>query len=326
MGKLEDVFKKINKTYGAGSVGNLNDMPLHDIDVISSGSLVLNDALGVGGWSKGRITEIYGPESSGKTTLCIHAIAECQKSGGKAAFIDMEHAFDKEYAENLGVDTDSLIFSQPDYGEQALEMIDMLIETGEVDLLIVDSVAAMIPKRELEGEMGDANVGVLAKMMSQAMRKLVGKVSKTNTAMIFINQLREKIGVMFGSPEVTTGGRALKFAASVRVDIRRTGSLKKGEEVIANTVKVKITKNKVAPPFKIALLEIAFGVGVDLVAEVLTICIDADVVKRNGSWYSYGDIKLGQGLPAVKELLRDNQELFCELKELAEMAFEEAKK
>lgn len=323
MGKLDDVFKKINKTYGSGSVGNLNDMPMQDIDVISSGSLTLNDALGVGGWARGRITEIYGPESSGKTTLCIHAIAECQKTGGKAAFIDMEHAFDKEYAENLGVDTDSLIFAQPDYGEQALEMIDMLVETGEVDILVVDSVAAMIPKRELEGEMGDANVGVLAKMMSQAMRKLVGKVKKTNTAMIFINQLREKIGVMFGSPEVTTGGRALKFAASVRVDIRRTGSIKKGEEVVANTVKVKITKNKIAPPFKIAMLEIAFGIGVDAVGEIVNICVDADIIDKNGSWYSYGDTKLGQGLPAVKELIRDNEELLQELKDLATLAFEE---
>lgn len=325
MGKLDDVFAKINKAYGLGSVGNLNDMPLQDIDVISSGSLLIDNILGVGGWARGRITEIYGPESSGKTTLCIHAIAECQKAGGKAAFIDMEHAFDKEYAENLGVDTSTLVFAQPDYGEQALEMVDMLIETGEIDLLIIDSVAAMIPKRELEGEMGDANVGVLAKMMSQGMRKLVGKTKKTNTAVIFINQLREKIGVMFGSPEVTTGGRALKFAASVRIDIRRTGSVKKGEDVIANTVKVKVTKNKIAPPFKIAEVEIGFGIGIDTVAEAINICVDADIIKKNGSWYSYGDTKLGQGLPAVKEIVRDNDELYAELKELAKLAFEEKK-
>jgi recombination protein RecA len=310
---LQLTLDKIDKTYGKGTVMKLGDNAVVDIDVIPSGSLTLDLALGVGGFPKGRIIEIYGPESSGKTTLAIHAIAEAQKLGGVAAFIDAEHAFDRFYAESLGVDTENLLISQPDNGEQALEIAENLIRSGAVDILVVDSVAALTPRAEIEGEMGDSMMGLHARLMSQALRKLTGVVSKTNCCVIFINQLREKIGVMFGNPETTTGGNALKFYASVRVDIRRSSQIKDGDEVVGNRTKVKIVKNKIAPPFRRAEFDIMYGLGISKSGEVLDLGVEHNVVKKSGSWFSYGETRLGQGRDAVKGLISDNPELMDEL-------------
>jgi recombination protein RecA len=291
----------------------MGDEKVENVEVIPTGSIGLNAALGVGGYPKGRIIEIYGPESSGKTTLAIHAIAECQKAGGVAAFIDAEHAFDRFYAEKLGVDISNLLISQPDNGEQALEIADQLIRSSAVDLLIVDSVAALTPKKEIEGDMGDSAVGLHARLMSQALRKLTGTIAKTKTTCIFINQLREKIGVMFGNPETTTGGNALKFYASVRLDIRKSQSIKDGDTILGNQVKVKVVKNKVAPPFRKAEFEITFGEGISKVGEIIDLSTEYEIIKKSGSWFSYGDTKLGQGRDAVKEMLKDNPELCEEL-------------
>jgi recombination protein RecA len=294
----------------------LGDEAVVDIEVIPTGSLTLDLALGVRGFPKGRVVEIFGPESSGKTTLAIHAIAECQKQGGIAAFIDAEHAFDRFYAEKLGVDIDNLLISQPDNGEQALEIADNLIRSGAIDLIVVDSVAALTPKAEIEGEMGDSQMGLQARLMSKALRKLTGSISKANTCCIFINQLREKIGVMFGNPETTTGGNALKFYASIRVDIRRSSQIKDGDEVMGNRTKVKIVKNKVAPPFRRAEFDIMYGQGISKVGEILDIGVEMNIIKKSGSWFSYGDTKLGQGRDAVKLLIKDNPELMDELEQL----------
>ena len=310
---LQLTLDKLDKTYGKGSVMKLGDVVTEEIDAISSGSLGLDLALGVGGYPRGRVIEIYGPESSGKTTLTLHAIAEAQKAGGIAAFIDAEHAFDKFYAENLGVDIDNLIISQPDHGEQALEITENLIRSGAIDIVVIDSVAALTPKSEIEGEMGDSKMGLHARLMSQALRKLTGTISKTNCTVIFINQLREKIGVMFGNPETTTGGNALKFYASVRLDIRRRTQIKDGDRVIGNSTKVKVVKNKVAPPFQIAEFDIMYGEGISKVGEILDIGVELGIVKKSGSWFSYGDTKLGQGRDAVKGLIKDNPELAEEL-------------
>ncbi|MGB0427574.1 MAG: recombinase RecA [Flavobacteriales bacterium] len=312
---LQLAMDKLDKTYGKGSVMKLGDRPKADVQVIPSGSVGLDLALGVGGYPKGRIIEIYGPESSGKTTLAIHAIAEAQKQGGIAAFVDAEHAFDKVYAENLGVDTDNLLISQPDHGEQALEIADNLIRSGAIDIIVIDSVAALTPKSEIEGEMGDSKMGLHARLMSQALRKLTGSISKTGCTCIFINQLREKIGVMFGNPETTTGGNALKFYASVRLDIRRSTMIKDNDGAVGNKTRVKVVKNKVAPPFRLAEFDILYGEGISKTGEIIDIGTDLEVIKKSGSWYSYGDVKLGQGRDAVRQLLIENVDLALELEE-----------
>ena len=320
------VLEKMDKTYGKGTVMKMGDSAVEEVEVIPSGSLGLDIALGVGGYPKGRVIEIYGPESSGKTTLTMHAIAESQKQGGIAAFIDAEHAFDAGYAKKLGIDVENLIISQPDNGEQALEIADNLIRSGAIDIVVIDSVAALTPKAEIEGEMGDSKMGLHARLMSQALRKLTATISRTKCTVIFINQLREKIGVVFGNPETTTGGNALKFYASVRIDIRRSGSpIKVGEDAVGNRVKVKIVKNKVAPPFKNTEFDIMYGEGISKVGEILDLGVEFDIVKKSGSWFSYGDTKLGQGRDAVKELLKDNPELLEELAEKIKVAIKEKK-
>ena len=312
---LQAAMAKIEKDFGRGSVMRMGDEQVEDVDVIPTGSLALNAALGVGGYPKGRIIEIYGPESSGKTTLAIHAIAEAQKAGGIAAFIDAEHAFDRFYAKKLGVNVDELLISQPDNGEQALEIADQLIRSSAIDIIVIDSVAALTPKAEIEGDMGDNKVGLQARLMSQALRKLTSTISKTNTTCIFINQLREKIGVMFGNPETTTGGNALKFYASVRLDIRRVTTLKDGDTPIGNQVRVKIVKNKVAPPFRKAEFEITFGEGISHTGEIVDLGVEMGVIKKSGSWFSYGETRLGQGRDAVKKIVKDNPELAEELEQ-----------
>lgn len=313
---LQLTMDKMDKTYGKGAVMRMGDSPVVSVESISSGSLGLDVALGIAGYPKGRVIEIYGPESSGKTTLTLHAIAETQKKGGIAAFIDAEHAFDRAYAENLGINTEELIISQPDNGEQALEIADNLIRSGAIDLIVIDSVAALTPKAEIEGEMGDSKMGLQARLMSQALRKLTSTISKTNCCCIFINQLREKIGVMFGNPETTTGGNALKFYASVRLDIRRTSQIKDNDGVVGNRTRVKVVKNKVAPPFKQAEFDIMYGEGISKVGEIIDLGVDHEIIKKSGSWFSYGDTKLGQGRDAVKQLLLDNPELADEIEGL----------
>lgn len=308
---LQAAMAKIEKDFGKGSIMKLGDEKVADVEVIPTGSISLNAALGVGGYPKGRIIEIYGPESSGKTTLAIHAIAEAQKLGGIAAFIDAEHAFDRFYAQKLGVDIDNLLVSQPDNGEQALEIADQLIRSSAIDIIVVDSVAALTPKAEIEGDMGDNKVGLQARLMSQALRKLTSTISKTNTTCIFINQLREKIGVMFGNPETTTGGNALKFYASVRLDIRKSSTIKDGDNIIGNLVKVKVVKNKVAPPFRKAEFEIMFGEGISRIGEIVDLGVEYDIIKKSGSWFSFDNSRLAQGRDATKALLKDNPEL-CE--------------
>lgn len=311
---LKLTLDKLDKTYGKGAVMKMGDSVVEDVEIIPSGSLGLDIALGVGGYPRGRIIEIYGPESSGKTTLTLHAMAEAQKQGGIAAFIDAEHAFDRFYAQKLGVDIDNLIISQPDNGEQALEIADNLIRSGAIDIVVIDSVAALTPKSEIEGEMGDSKVGLHARLMSQALRKLTGSISKTHCTVIFINQLREKIGVMFGNPETTTGGNALKFYASVRLDIRRSTQIKNTDgDVQGNKTRVKVVKNKVAPPFRTTEFDIMYGEGISKVGEIIDLGVQYEIVKKSGSWFSYGDTKLGQGRDAVKSLLLDNPELFEEL-------------
>ena len=310
---LQLTLDKLDKTYGKGTVMKMGDKAVEEVETISSGSLGLDLALGVNGYPRGRVIEIYGPESSGKTTLTLHAIAEAQKAGGIAAFIDAEHAFDRNYAEKLGVDIENLIISQPDNGEQALEIAENLIRSGAIDIVVIDSVAALTPKSEIEGEMGDSKMGLHARLMSQALRKLTGTISKTNCTVFFINQLREKIGVMFGNPETTTGGNALKFYASVRLDIRRSSQIKDGDNVIGNRTKVKVVKNKVAPPFKVAEFDIMYGEGVSKTGEILDLAVEFEIVKKAGSWFSYGETKLGQGRDAVKSLIKDNPELADEL-------------
>jgi recombination protein RecA len=322
---LQMAMDKLEKTYGKGAVMKLGDDAIEQMEVIPSGSVGLDSALGIGGYPKGRIVEIYGPESSGKTTLAIHAIAESQKQGGICAIIDAEHAFDKFYAEALGVDTENLLISQPDNGEQALEIADNLIRSGAIDLIVIDSVAALTPRSEIEGEMGDSNVGVQARLMSKALRKLTASISKTKCCCIFINQLREKIGVMFGNPETTTGGNALKFYASVRLDIRRSSQIKDGENAIGNRTKVKVVKNKVAPPFRQAEFDIIYGHGISLLGEIIDMGVDHNVIKKSGSWFSYGETKLGQGRDAVKQLLDDNPELKEEIETKVRAAIAQAK-
>ncbi|MGQ7871248.1 recombinase RecA [Sunxiuqinia sp. sy24] len=310
---LQLTMDKIEKSYGKGSIMKMGERVVEDVPAISSGSIGLDIALGVGGFPKGRIVEIYGPESSGKTTLAIHAIAEAQKAGGIAAIIDAEHAFDPYYAKKLGVDTDELLISQPDNGEQALEIADNLIRSGAVDIVVIDSVAALTPKAEIEGEMGDSKMGLQARLMSQALRKLTANINRTKTCCIFINQLREKIGVMFGNPETTTGGNALKFYASVRLDIRRIGQIKDGEDAMGNHTRVKVVKNKVAPPFRKAEFDIMYGEGISKTGEIVDLGVTFNIIKKSGSWFSYGETKLGQGRESVKNILRDNQELAHEL-------------
>mgnify|MGYP003594138800 FL=1 len=310
---LQLTMDKLEKTYGKGTVMKLGDDAIENVESISTGSIGLDIALGIGGLPKGRVIEIYGPESSGKTTLAIHAIAEAQKKGGIAAFIDAEHAFDRLYAQKLGVDISNLLISQPDNGEQALEITENLIRSGAIDIIVIDSVAALTPKSEIEGEMGDSKMGLHARLMSQALRKLTATISKTGCCCIFINQLREKIGVMFGNPETTTGGNALKFYASVRLDIRRVTQLKDGEHAIGNRVRVKVVKNKVAPPFRMTEFDIIFGEGISKVGEIIDIGVEKNIIKKSGSWFSYGDTKLAQGRDAVRQILLDNPELFDEL-------------
>lgn len=317
---LQAAMSKIEKDFGKGSIMRMGDEQIENVEVIPSGSIGLDVALGVGGYPRGRIIEIYGPESSGKTTLAIHAIAEAQKAGGIAAFIDAEHAFDRFYAQKLGVDVDNLWISQPDNGEQALEIADQLIRSSAIDILVVDSVAALTPKKEIEGDMGDSNVGLQARLMSQALRKLTSTISKTNTCCIFINQLREKIGVMFGNPETTTGGNALKFYSSVRLDIRRVTSIKDGDNVIGNQVRVKVVKNKVAPPFRKVEFEILFGEGISKVGEILDLGVEYNIIQKSGSWFSYGGTKLAQGRDATKTMLKDNPELVEEITALIQQA------
>jgi len=310
---LEATLGSIEKSYGKGAVMRLGDSAIEKVASISSGSIALDDALGVGGFPKGRVVEIYGPESSGKTTLALHMIAEAQKAGGIAAFIDAEHAFDRLYAEKLGVDTQNLFVSQPDHGEQALEIADSLIRSAAIDVIVIDSVAALTPKSEIDGEMGDSKMGLHARLMSQALRKLTANISRTGTICVFINQLREKIGVMFGNPETTTGGNALKFYASIRLDIRRISQIKDGENISGNRVRVKVVKNKVAPPFKKAEFDIVYGVGISKIGEIIDLGVDLNIIKKSGSWFSYGETKLGQGRDAVKGVLADNPEMAEEL-------------
>lgn len=322
---LQATIDKIEKDYGKGTIMKLGDQPAWDVQVIPSGSVALDHALGIGGYPRGRIIEIYGPESSGKTTLAIHAIAEAQKAGGIAAMIDAEHAFDRTYAQALGVNLETLLVSQPDNGEQALEIADNLIRSGAVDIVVIDSVAALTPKAEIEGEMGDNKVGLQARLMSQALRKLTANISKTNTCCIFINQLREKIGVMFGNPETTTGGNALKFYASVRIDVRRTTQLKDGEEALGNRTKVKVVKNKMAPPFKKAEFDIVYGEGISHTGEVCDLGVELGIIEKSGSWYSYNGQKLAQGREAVKQLLKDNTELCDEIETKLREAIKQVK-
>jgi recombination protein RecA len=311
---LQLTLDKLDKTYGKGTVMKMGDSEIEKVEAISSGSLTLDGALGVGGYPKGRVVEIYGPESSGKTTLTLHAIAECQKAGGIAAFIDAEHAFDRFYAQNLGVNIDELIISQPDNGEQALEIADNLIRSGAIDIIVIDSVAALTPKSEIEGEMGDSKMGLHARLMSQALRKLTSNISKTNCTVMFINQLREKIGVMFGNPETTTGGNALKFYASVRLDIRRSTQIKDTNgNVLGNKTRVKVVKNKVAPPFKVSEFDIMYGKGISKMGEIIDLGVEYDIIDKSGSWFSYGETKLGQGRDSVKSILKDNPELCDEI-------------
>ncbi|MBO7507747.1 MAG: recombinase RecA [Paludibacteraceae bacterium] len=321
---LQLAMEKIEKDHGKGTIMKMGDNKIEEIPVISTGSIGLDLALGVGGYPRGRVIEIFGPESSGKTTLAIHAIAQAQKNGGIAAIIDAEHAFDRFYAEKLGVDVSNLLISQPDNGEQALEIADQLIRSSALDIVVIDSVAALTPKAEIEGDMGDSKMGLQARLMSQALRKLTGTINKTNTTCIFINQLREKIGVMFGNPETTTGGNALKFYASVRLDIRRIGQLKDGENVIGNQTRVKVVKNKVAPPFKKAEFDIMFGEGISKIGELIDMGVEFGIIKKSGSWFSYGDTKLAQGRDATKDLLRDNPELADEIEQKVREAAKKA--
>ncbi len=322
---LQATLDKIDKDFGKGTVMKLGDRPTFEVSVIPSGSIALDHALGVGGFPRGRVVEIYGPESSGKTTLAIHAIAEAQKNGGIAAIIDAEHAFDPTYAKKLGVNVDTLLISQPDNGEQALEIADNLIRSGAIDVIIIDSVAALTPKAEIEGEMGDSKMGLHARLMSQALRKLTANISRTNTCCIFINQLREKIGVMFGNPETTTGGNALKFYASVRLDVRRVTQIKDGEEATGNRTRVKVVKNKMAPPFKKAEFDIVFGEGISKLGEIIDLGVEFEIIKKSGSWFSYGDTKIGQGRDAVKQIIMDNPELADEVEAKIREKLKEAK-
>ena len=322
---LQATLDKIEKDFGKGTIMKLGDQPKFDVSIIPTGSIALDHALGIGGYPRGRVIEIYGPESSGKTTLAIHAIAEAQKAGGIAAIIDAEHAFDRTYAKKLGVNVDTLLISQPDNGEQALEIADSLIRSGAIDIVVIDSVAALTPKAEIEGDMGDSKMGLQARLMSQALRKLTANISKTNTCCIFINQLREKIGIMFGNPETTTGGNALKFYASVRLDVRKLSQLKDGDDATGNRARVKVVKNKVAPPFRKAEFDIVFGEGISKVGEIVDLGVELDIIKKSGSWFSYGESKLAQGRDAVKQLLRDNPELCDEIEAKVRQALQEVK-